>query len=421
MKQNDWKRVYTPVSQEFHEALLTAAQSVREEQPVMKKRIGILVVALVLALAAGTALAIVSHYSVRDYQAGGNPSAEFEEHIVELGKTYETDEITLTVGDAVFDGTGIAIAMDITSKNPDKPVYIYPKLTAWCGDRQLDLDIVGMRGDFMSGFLFPSLDEDYREGKYGFDAVLYEDEADGPVTWNLTMQVLKPNWPVVRAQEIVTKGADGQTLPIEVQLKPFRDAYENHEIWITNGDSPVEYAAALPVPEGMTEEEWWRERLGAQLAQSGAFTLADTLECTFVAAVPESTKLAVGAGETFPFEEYTIEFIGMDVSFTRASYTFERVYPKGTTVAMPEQAYALMDQNETLLEIAGHSIGKPETRVDGAIAVRYWGEVTIQGDVPTIIRFVPLAQDEDGQVIDPPNYDEAHAFTVQIDMEGRAQ
>lgn len=90
-------------------------------------------------------------------------------------------------------------------------------------------------------------------------------------------------------------------------------------------------------------------------------------------------------------------------------------------MAIPEQAYVLMDQNGTLLESASYSVGKPETRADGAIAVRYRGEARIQGNMPTSIRFVPLAQDEDGQVIDSPNYDEAHAFTVQVDEEMEGQ
>ncbi len=169
LNQGEWEQVYGPVSQGFHEALLAAAQSVEEEQPVMKKRIGILVLALVLALA-GTALALVGHYSVREFQADGRPSVEFERHIIELGKTYETEEIRLTFGDAVFDGTSIAMAMEFEAKQPDQHVFIDPELTAWCGDRQLDLDMVGFRGDFASGFLFPSLEENYLDGKYGFDA-----------------------------------------------------------------------------------------------------------------------------------------------------------------------------------------------------------------------------------------------------------
>ncbi len=244
------------------------------------------------------------------------------------------------------------------------------------------------------------------------------------MTWKLTLEVLRPNWPV-RAKEIVSTDSNGESLTMDQQLRPFREAYENQEIFITNGDSPVEYSFALPAPEGMSEEEWFvQTSLGAQLVQSGAFTKVDSFECTFVADVPESTRLGIGAGETFTFEDYAVEFEWMDVSFTRASYAFRRVYPKGVTPSTNPvgPAYVLMDQAGTLLSHMSGSIEKPETRGDGTVAILYRGEAAIQGDMPTSIRFVAATHGA-GQwdTQDSSNYDDAHSFTVVIDQSGTAQ
>ena len=95
------------------------------------RRRTLLLVALVGILFVVTAYAVSKMYSVRDYQAGGNPSPAFEEKIVELNRTCENENLAYTLTDAVFDGQSIALAMDIQMKETDKQVYMYPKLSAY--------------------------------------------------------------------------------------------------------------------------------------------------------------------------------------------------------------------------------------------------------------------------------------------------
>lgn len=411
MKQSDLKHIYSPVPQGFHDALHAAAQSVKEEQPMRRTGTFILVCILILALACGTALAIAGYYSVRQYQAGGTPSATFEKNITALNQTFENVYITFTITDAVFDGDEIALAMDISPKNPDKPVYLYPKLTAICNERVLEVDVQGMRGDFLSGFLLPKqTDDDELEGHYAFSAGLYEDYADGDVTWTFTVQVLAANW-LVRNEDTVLGGNETDE-SFKAYMQRFRDAYEKREILTTWGESLVEYAAMLPAPDGMTEDEFQMMRLDNQLAQSGAFTLVDTIVCVFDTALPEERWQNVGTGLVFPMDNYTVEFAGMDLSFMRAAYAFDLVFPTGTTLeeiaAMEGLHYTLLDQNGEELRHSYSSKNSLE-REDGAHVLRYEGEAYFSQDIPTEVHFVPEKHQGDDWKID-----ETHTFVVPV-------
>ena len=286
MKQSDLRRVYSPVPQAFHDALVVAAHNVKEEQAVTKRMSWIFAVVLAVVLIASTALALVNYYSVRQYAAGGNPSPTFEAHLVEVNQTYENDYIIFTLTDAIFDGNALAIAMTLEAKDPEKYVYLCPKITAMSGEHVLALDIIGMRGDFMSGFVFPSLIENYLDGKYGVDVALYEDEAEGDVTWTLQMGVFVLNWPVKNAPEYAGLGADSPEYKAYTQN--FRAAYDRQEILVTWGDSPVEYAwLGQPTPDGMSEEAFSALPLDEKLVRSGAFTKVDSIEYSFSTRLPD--------------------------------------------------------------------------------------------------------------------------------------
>lgn len=409
MKQSDLKHVYSPVPQGFHNALHNAAHSVRqeEEKPMKKMSTIVLVCILILALACGTALAIVNYYSVRQYEAGDQPSEIFEKYITELHQTFENDYITFTLTDAIFDGDGIALAMNIASKDINKPVYLYPKLTATCSGKPLALDIQGMRGDFTSGFMIPmQTDEDERNGQYGFDASIYEDEADGDVSWTFTMQVLAPNWPI-RNDDALLRGEE-PGLEFSEFLQRFSDAYAGQEILTTWGESLVEYATMLPIPDGMAEEEFRQMQVGEQLAQSDAFTLVDMIVCEFDTVLPLEHWKNVSAGLTFPMNEYTVEFTGFNLSFMRAAYSFDLVLPSAATLEsameMAENGfdYVLIDQNGKELDAGGFSSKKALVRDDGKVVLRLDGGVNFNQVVPTEISFSLVMGDD------------AHQFTVPI-------
>ncbi len=260
---------------------------------VMKKKASVsLAFILLLVCVSVTALALGGYFTMQEYFGNKDITKEFEENVIPIGKTFDNDYVRVTVGDGYFDSERFALTLNLESKDAKKPVYLYPKLWGYCGDRQLDIDVEGMRGDFMSGFLYPNLiKDDIWKGEFGFEGCLYEDEADSDVRWVFTMQVLAPNWPLIAIeppeydQSLSQEERDAQD---DAYMQRYRDAYDSQKILASFGDSMVEFSAILPIPAGMTQEEWWRVPLGDQLVQCGAFTLVDTIECTYTTKQAES-------------------------------------------------------------------------------------------------------------------------------------
>ncbi|MEA5016273.1 MAG: DUF4179 domain-containing protein [Candidatus Limiplasma sp.] len=405
MKQTELQNAYSHVSQGFHDALLSAVSEIREEAPVKKRHISLMVALLIVALLCGTAFAILNYYSVRDFQAGGKPSAAFEKLVVAIGETYENGYITLTVGDTIFDGQNIALTMNLYSKDEQKPVFLFPQLKAYCPEGELTVDIEGMRGDFHSGFLYPNIIEgDTLEHQYGLDAAVLEDIGEGEITWKLTMMVLAPNWPI--ANDSTQFHGDENDPPIEEYLKRFRDAYDRREILVTGGESLVMYVSAIASDTYgvLTKDDPNYRTLGEELAQSGAFTLVDTLECTFKTGLPEVTKIA---GLAFDFGDYSAELDSLALSALRADYSLRHIYPAGGNP--PEDVrYELRDQHGRALPgMWSHSSS------DGS-SVTYAGTAGPPQDGLTAVTFVPYLFVGDGEGGMRILYDESHAFTVEL-------
>lgn len=407
MKQTELQKAYSQIPQGFHNALLSAVSAVGEERPVKKRPISLLAAVLIIALLCGTALAIIHYYSVRDYQAGGKPSAEFEKLVVEIGETYENDYLTLTVGDAIFDGNNLAMAMNLSSKDETKPVYLYPRLEGDCGGRKLSVEVLGMRGDFMSGFLYPNLLRgDELDNNYGFDAELYEGTADGDVTWRFSVMVLAPNWRIENDPTVLR--GDGNDPSMEEYHKRFRNAYESERILTTDGESLVSYIASIyPDSYGViTMDDPEYRSMGELLADCGAFTLIDMLECTFVTQTPEVKRVS---GQTFAFDDSTVVLDSLELSYLRADYALRCVCLNGKQPA-ESVYYELRDQNGT----AFVSMNSHSGPADDDSGIVYSGSAEPTREEITAITFVPYTFGADAQGVMRNLYDDEHAFTVEL-------
>lgn len=96
-----------------------------EEQPVKRKLSVSLAVALVLTLLAATACAVVIRFGALDYNAQLAENPEYARHILTLDETYDHEAFTMTLNDAVFDGSALSLTMNITPKEGAEPVFIY--------------------------------------------------------------------------------------------------------------------------------------------------------------------------------------------------------------------------------------------------------------------------------------------------------
>ena len=143
------------------QAVLRAVGSYQEEKKMKRPFVMAIAIALILALLGGTALALVNYYSVRDAVANGTPSKEFEENIIPIEQSKSGRGITLSLGDAVFDGTVLTTTLELAHEENIGPQYLIMWLTAQSGDEALGIDTTcssGGNDGYYTHFLYPSAD-----------------------------------------------------------------------------------------------------------------------------------------------------------------------------------------------------------------------------------------------------------------------
>ncbi len=428
MKAFDLDRAFEQTPGSFHQSMESALRTCKEDAPMKRFTLRTaLIAALILTLLAGTAYAIVTRYSVKDYYT--NKSEEYQKSITSIDKSYENEFFSLYVTDAVFDGKSIFIAMDITPIEGADPVYLYPRITATCEGKELPVDIEGCRGNFFSGFFVPDMEMDF-QGKYGVDACIYEAEAEGDVNWQLSFMVLKPNWEL--AYDTTTLHGDENDPSQEEFAQLYRDAYAQKKILLEDGYGLNEFACILPTPDGMTDEEYQGLRgLGPQLALSEAFTLTETIECTWTAPLPASYKVT-NTGDRLEFDDYTIVMGKVTTSFIKVNWAFD-AYFKNKTGKEAGISFEARVGGMDVFTLGGGGYYSSGPSDDGdPDHFTYIGEFGYSGDLPDSITVVPyttayrvptqediatrnIPEGSEGKAIIPYHiYNEADAFEVKL-------
>lgn len=317
------------------DAVLHAVQTYREEKAMWKPSKMILAAALILALLCGTAYAIVNYYSVRDYVAEGKPSAAFEENIIPLEKTVTSNGLSFTLGDAVFDGRDLAFTMNIAAAEDASPVYLWPRLQAFCGGKELDVDFLGMGSLSDLGAFVPNYVPEQRlmgTGGLGAEATLSE-VPQGDVTWRYTICLYRPTGEVVQARDWDTKN---ETYAEWEEY--LRGLYKEGKIGYNYICSILDWMDAVVVDRDTNAT------YGDHILSTGLFELADTVVFEFTTAVPENTSMA--ALQTFTFDDFTVTVSSITQSFLQVDYELDVVFnEKQVHEHYVEQWYDLTDQN----------------------------------------------------------------------------
>ena len=317
MNIRDIQKAYPRVPEDIRQRLILSARNLKEEEPVKKKiTLSVALVAALVVLLAASAVAMTIKNSV----APGYPK-KYESKIVTIGKHYENDYFTLDINDAASDGVRMEMALDMQPKEGAGSVYVFPRLSATAKGQQLECDIESCY-DAYDGIWMPERKENYAgPGKIILDALLMTEEemsatfkfAKEDVKWTLTMHVLKPNWPVEVDGYTKDGFYDEKKIGHKDFMKLFEEAYKNKKILLSYGDTTVEYAAGLPTPEGMTQEEHMMMQEYDRLTQSGAFTEIETL--TFEFSTPGNKDTA--EAEQLP----VFEKDGIKIALTKMTMT----------------------------------------------------------------------------------------------------
>ena len=316
-----------------HQALITAASAGKEKEKVKQKLRFAPVLAILLALAlCSVGYALVTGYSVKDYQAGGNPTEQFLAHMVDIHERYENDAIAMTVNDAVYDGARIALTMDIEHKNI--PVYIRPKLTAEADGVNYGIDIEGYRaGDFMTGFLYPNpFEPQMGDNGFGLDGVLWnEDDAPlptGDVTWTLTVKLYRPLFEIVK-DDTVFVGANNEWEKYEEKA---RAAYLDKKLLVTEYDNLVEYQAAIQPVTGIDENTYFDLDFADALVEAGVMEKMDEFVCRFTTTSNDDAYKEELTGKRFEFDGFAVVIDSVYTTFMHQDVAMRYDFGREMTV-----------------------------------------------------------------------------------------
>lgn len=406
-----------------HQAFITAASAGKEKEKMKQKLrfAPVLAILLVLALCS-VAYALVSGYSVKDYQAGGNPTEQFLEHMVDIHERYENDAIVMTVNDAVYDGARIALTMDIEHKNV--PVYIRPTFTAEADGVNYNLDIEGCReGDFMTGFLYPNpFDPQMGDNGFGLDGVLWnEDDAPlptGDVTWTITVKLYRPLFEIVK-DDTVFVGAENE---LEEYEEKARAAYCDKKLLVTDSDNLVEYQAAIQPVTGIDEEVYWNLDFADALVEAGVMEKMDEFVCRFTTSVGGNAHKQSLTDKRFEFDNVAMVIDSVYTTFMHQDitmhYDFGRAMTADELTQVKQQLpsrWNIYDQNGQQMQSDAFSSGihwDYDEATDSLINPRLRFAFSFTGEEePETMTFVGCYWNEENQ-----RYEEAPEYTFTLTL-----
>ncbi len=280
MNISDLKNAYPPLPMEGQARVTRTLASLPEHAPPRRRVRWAVVLALVIVLLVGTAVALNALFSVKD-----RIDPQFVSQVTEIGDHYSNQWLDLDITDAWSDNKYLTLALTMTHKPGADEVYVFPVLTARSMGQKLDVDIES-GFELMDGEWLPARGENwYGPGNHLIDAAIMEDilpPAQGDIEWTLTFHVLRTDWDI-QIDPHTSKGYYDHTGISHADfIKQFEDAYRNRAVLLTYGDTTVEYSALLPAPRGMDKDAWDITPTWERLVRSGAFAEVDRFSRSFV-------------------------------------------------------------------------------------------------------------------------------------------
>ena len=290
--------------------------------------------ALLLAATAGAA----AYFGVLRFHAEQESNAAYQQHILPIGERLTGSSTAITVNDAVFDGSSLSFSLDIAHLPGAPEVYLYPRVTAMQAGQIIPTAVTGFQQvsedesyclsanlsglGLYEGIFMPARGIGKAEqGYYSLDVSLLEalPHPEKPVQWSLTFDVLHPVFTLEDAPYTVTEEEDGSvSYTWDTAAEDCLNAYREGRILIDSVGFLMDYAFALPVPDGMTAAQWEQADLGTRLTASGAFSLSEQLTARFV--TDGAPIASIQSPQTFSVGDYACTLSKLTLTFARLEY-----------------------------------------------------------------------------------------------------
>lgn len=162
-------------------------------------RIVITAVLMALMLTA-VGVAAARFFSVTDvHPAQDGTEGDYQAHYLALEERYDSDLLSVSVNDAVYDGSVLAFTMEMAAKTDDV-LAVEVRICGECNGKMYrfdPLDVYG--GEFQSLLMLPDLGGTFDGEKYAAEGILLDENGQmppegKPIAWTIEIDVLKAVW-----------------------------------------------------------------------------------------------------------------------------------------------------------------------------------------------------------------------------------
>lgn len=259
------------------------------------------------------------------------------------------------------------------------------------------------------------------QGYYSLDVSLLEalPHPEKPVQWSLTFDVLHPVFTLEDAPYTVTEEEDGGvSYTWNTAAEDCLNAYREGRILIDSVGFLMDYAFALPVPDGMTAAQWEQADLGTRLTASGAFSLSEQLTARFV--TDGAPIASIQSPQTFSVGDYTCTLSKLTLTFARLEYEMTVTHSGDVSAADAfEASEPTLDFKLTVPD--GQALAQSTsiaTQTDGSLLFSGTYSLTQPVDSVTFTPILPghLTEENDWMAEDyePTEEERKMAFTVKV-------
>lgn len=162
-------------------------------------RIVITAVLMALMLTA-VGVAAARFFSVTDvHPAQDGTEGDYQAHYLALEERYDSDLLSVSVNDVVYDGSVLAFTMEMAAKTDDV-LAVEVRICGECDGKMYrfdPLDVYG--GEFQSLLMLPDLGGTFDGEKYAAEGILLDENGQmppegKPIAWTIEIDVLKAVW-----------------------------------------------------------------------------------------------------------------------------------------------------------------------------------------------------------------------------------
>ena len=115
------------------------------QTPHMRRKLSYSLAFALLALLLAATAGAAAYFGVLRFHAEQESNAAYQQHILLIGERLTAQSATVTVNDAVFDGSSLSFSLDIAHIAGTPEVYLYPRVTAMQAGQVIPTAVTGFQ------------------------------------------------------------------------------------------------------------------------------------------------------------------------------------------------------------------------------------------------------------------------------------